>query len=109
MRNVYEVLREKEKAVARVDQEITVLRLAVPLLTEDTDIAPIPVATPGDYGTAEAQRPSSNKVVHVAHTVTDDVGCGGTEVAGGVKFGTATKISARLKRLTTPLLSRSAG
>ena len=109
MRDVYEVLREKEKAVARVAQEIRILRLAVPLLTDGTDIGPIPVATPGDHGTAEAQRPSSNTVVHVAHTVTDDAGCGGTEVAGGVKFGTATKISARLKRLTTPLLSRSSG
>jgi len=108
MRNVYEVLREKEKAVARVDQEIRILRLAVPLLTDGTDIGPIPVATPGDHRTAEAQRPSSNKVVHVAHTVTDEAGCGG-KVAGGVKFGTATKISARLKRLTIPLLSRSAG
>ena len=109
MRNVYEVLREKEKAVARVDQEIRILRLAVPLLTDGTDIGPIPATTQGDHGTAEAQRAGSNQVVHVAHTVTDDAGCGETKAAGGVKLGTATKISARLKRLTTPLLSRSAG
>jgi hypothetical protein len=109
MRNVYEVLREKEKAVTRVDQEIRILRLAVPLLTDDTDMGPIPATAQGDHGTAEAQRAHSNKVVHVAHTVTDDAGCGRTESAGGVKLGTATKISARLKRLTTPLLSRSAG
>ena len=109
MRDVYEVLREKEKAVARVDQEIKVLRLVLPLLTDGTDARPIPAATPGDDGTAEAQRARSGKVLHVAHTVTDDAGCGGTKSAGGVKLGTTTKISARLKRLATPLLSLSIG
>lgn len=104
MRDVYEVLREKEKAVERVDREIRVLRLAVPLLTDGTDIGPIPAATPGDHGTAEAQRDRSSKVLRAARTVTDDPGCGGTD-ADGVKLGTATKISARLKRLATPLLS----
>ena len=104
MRDVYEVLREKEKAVARVDQEIRVLRLAVPLLTDGTDIGPIPAATPVDHGTAEARNSRSNKVLHGAHTVTDDARCSATEAAGGVKSGTATKISARLKRLATPLL-----
>jgi hypothetical protein len=101
MRDVYEVLREKEKAVARVDREVRALRLAVPLLTDGIDIGPIPAATPGDHGTADAQTAHSNKVVHVARTVTDNAVCGGTEAAGGVKLGTATKISARLKRLTT--------
>ena len=104
MRDVYEVLREKEKAVARVDREIRLLRLAVPLLTDATDVGPIPAAMPGDHGTEEAQRARSNKVVHVAQTVTDDAGCSGKEAAGGGKSGTATKISARLKRLATPLL-----
>ena len=109
MRDVYEVLREKEKAVARVDREIRLLRLAVPLLTDGTDIGPIPAATPGDHRTAEAQSARLSKVLHVAHTVTDDAGCGGTEATGGLKLGTATKISARLKRLATPLLSRPVG
>jgi len=100
MRNVYEVLREKEEDVARVGREVRALRLAVPLLTDGTDIRPIPSATPGDHRTADAQRAHSNKVIHVARTVTDEAVCGGTEAAG-VKLGTATKISARLKRLTT--------
>lgn len=104
MRDVYEVLREKEKAIARVDREIRVLRLAVPLLTDGTDIGPIPAATTGDHGTAEARTARSNKALHGAHTVTDDARCSGREAAGGVKLGTATKISARLKRLATPLL-----
>jgi hypothetical protein len=109
MRDLFEVLREKEKAVARVGREIRILRLAVPLLTDGTDIGLIPGATPGHHGTTEAQSARSNKVLHVAHTVTDDAGCSGTEATGGVKLGTATKISARLKRLATPLLSRSVG
>ena len=109
MRDVYEVLREKEKAVARVDREIRALRLAVPLLTDATDVALIPAATPGDHGTAEAQRARLSEVLHVAHTVRDDTGCSGIEPTGGVKLGTTTKISARLKRLATPLLSRSVG
>jgi len=107
MRDLYQVLREKEKAVARVGREIRILRLAVALLTDGTDIGPIPAATPGDHGTADAHSARTNKVLHVAHTVTDDAGCGGTEATGGVKLGTATKISARLKRLATPLLRRS--
>ena len=109
MRDVYEVLREKEKAVERVVREIRVLRLAVSLLTDGTDIGPIPAATPGDHRTAEAQTARLSKVLQVAHTVTDDAGCGGTEATGRVKLRTATKISARLKRLATPLLSWSLG
>jgi hypothetical protein len=35
MRNVYEVLQEKENAIQRVAREIKILRLAAPLLTED--------------------------------------------------------------------------
>ena len=109
MRDVYEVLREKEKAVERVVREIRVLRLAVPLLTDSTDIGPIPAVTQSDHRTADAERARLREVLHVAHTVRDDTGCGGTEATGGVKLGTATKISARLKRLATPLLSRSVG
>ena len=109
MRDVYEVLREKEKAVERVVREIRVLRLAVSLLTDGAEFGPIPAATPGDHRTAEAQRARLSKVPQVAHTVTDDAGCGRTETTGGVKLRTATKISARLKRLATPLLSWSVG
>lgn len=101
MRDLYEVLREKEKAVARVGREIRILRLAVALLTDGTDMGPMRAATPDNQETP--------KVLHVAHAVTDDADGGGTESTGGIKLGTATKISARLKRLATPLLSRSVG
>jgi len=105
MRDVYEVLREKEKAVERVDWEIQVLRLAVPLLTDGTDIGLIPAAAPGAHGTADAQKVLPSRSLRPARTVTDDSGRCRTEATDEVKLGTATKISARLKRLATPLLN----
>src|SRR5256885_6716 len=41
MRNVYEVLQEKESAAERISREIEILQLAAPLLTDD---APSPEA-----------------------------------------------------------------
>ena len=35
MRDVYEVLREKELEVSRLEQEVEALRVAAPLLSED--------------------------------------------------------------------------
>ena len=103
MSDVYEVGRGKERAVVRVVRDIRALRLAVSLLSDGTDIGPIPAVTRGDRGTAEAQRPRLSKVLQVAHTVTDDAGCGGTKATGEVKLRAATKISSRLKRLANPV------
>lgn len=38
MRDIYELLREKEIALARVRQEVEALRLACPLLLDETDM-----------------------------------------------------------------------
>lgn len=105
MRDVYEVLREKEKAVERVDREIEVLRLAVPLLIDGTDIGVIPVAAPGAEGAADAQKVRPSRPLCAARTVTEDLERSGTDATDDVKLGTAKKISARLKRLATPLLN----
>ena len=105
MQDIYEVLREKEKAVERVDREIQALRLAVPLLTEVTDIGLVPAAAPRAQGTADAQKFCPSSSLRPARTVTDEPGRCGTEATDDVKLGTATKISARLKRLATPLLN----
>ena len=105
MRDVYEVLREKEKAVERVDREIQVLRLAVPLLIDGTDIGLIPAAAPGAQETADAQKVRPSKALRAASTATDDADRTRTDVIDDVKLGTAKKISARLKRLATPLLN----
>jgi hypothetical protein len=39
MKNVYEVLRQKELEVSRLKQEVEALRVAVPLLSEDEKAA----------------------------------------------------------------------
>ena len=45
MKNVYEVLRQKELELARLEKEVEALRLAAPLLSDDKD-ASSDVATP---------------------------------------------------------------
>lgn len=39
MKNVYEVLRQKELEMARLEKEVEALRVAAPLLSDDKDIA----------------------------------------------------------------------
>ena len=39
MRNVYEVLRQKELELAKLEKEVEALRVAAPLLSEDKEIA----------------------------------------------------------------------
>ena len=49
MKNVYEVLRQKELELARLEKEVEALRIAAPLLSEDKETAteaPRPTLTP---------------------------------------------------------------
>ncbi len=39
MKNVYEVLRQKELELARLEKEVEALRVAAPLLSDDKDAA----------------------------------------------------------------------
>jgi len=39
MKNVYEVLRQKELEMARLEKEVEALRVAAPLLSDDKDLA----------------------------------------------------------------------
>jgi hypothetical protein len=39
MRNVYEVLRQKELELARLEKEVEALRVAAPLLSEEKELA----------------------------------------------------------------------
>lgn len=107
MRDVYAVLREKEKAIQRVDREIRVLRLAAPLLSDDTDAGPVPVAAPAAEGVGDAQKVRPNRTLPTARPPdSDDSGRWRTEATDDVKSAPAKKISARLKRLlATPLLN----
>lgn len=40
MKNVYEVLRQKEQELARLEKEVEALRVAAPLLSDDKDVIP---------------------------------------------------------------------
>ena len=47
MKNVYEVLRQKELELSRLEKEVEALRVAAPLLSDDKDIsADTPTAKP---------------------------------------------------------------
>jgi hypothetical protein len=46
MKNVYEVLRQKELEMARLEKEVEALRVAAPLLSDDKDISSDTVAKP---------------------------------------------------------------
>ncbi len=46
MKNIYDVLRQKELELQRLQREIEALRIAAPLLAEDTDVEPA-AAKPG--------------------------------------------------------------
>lgn len=95
MRDVYEVLREKERAIERVSREIRLLRLAAPLLTEDTDIGHAMASNPEEV--RRAARQARADVIDALRSEADDEGMSRA----------AKRISARLKRLATPLLNAS--
>jgi hypothetical protein len=47
MKNVYEVLRQKELELARLEKEVEALRVAAPLLSDDKDVgSDAPIAKP---------------------------------------------------------------
>ncbi len=58
MKNVYEVLRQKELELARLEKEVEALRVAAPLLSEEKEaVAEISVSKPTLTGTSVAQQP----------------------------------------------------
>jgi len=58
MKNVYEVLRQKELELARLEKEVEALRVAAPLLSEDKESIPEMVANkPSLASTAPPQQP----------------------------------------------------
>jgi hypothetical protein len=46
MKNVYEVLRQKELELARLEKEVEALRVAAPLLSDDKELASETAAKP---------------------------------------------------------------
>lgn len=89
MRNVFDVLREKEFEILRVRNEIRALRLAAPLL-EDSENAPVPHNSVQAKKIVQlASQESSSTVVY--------------ESARRKVAATAKRISSRMKRLANPL------
>ena len=57
MKNVYEVLRQKELELARLEKEVEALRVAAPLLSDDKDAAASETAVSKPALTATAAIP----------------------------------------------------
>jgi len=102
MRNVYEVLREKESAVQRVAREIEILRLAAPLLTCD---APADDAPTENLPPAEGVAEDANTGIVSASPLPNQPDSVRAEVPDEANSLPMKKISARLKRLARPLAS----
>jgi len=106
MRDVYEVLRKKERAVERLHREITALRVVAALLADDADLGPAFRVEPSVRTVAGAQRVRSQEPLRTAETpAADESDRLESEIASEMKLGAAKRISNRLKRLATPLLS----
>jgi hypothetical protein len=57
MKNVYEVLRQKELELARLEKEVEALRVAAPLLSDDKDAGSEAVIKPALAAAAGTQQP----------------------------------------------------
>ena len=62
MKNVYEVLRQKELEVSRVEKEVEALRVAAPLLSERDDAAYDATATLDSLGAQNSGSQSQQAV-----------------------------------------------
>jgi hypothetical protein len=108
MRNVHELLREKEIALTRLKKEVVALRIAAPLLADD-DLRPVMLGESDAGEVAEHVDGDNLRSKRSAHAggkgVLGERIHWGIEVANSAVAGTARKISNRLKRMTTPLSS----
>ncbi|HKW18029.1 MAG TPA: hypothetical protein VJO35_11015 [Terriglobales bacterium] len=57
MKNVYEVLRQKELELARLEKEVEALRVAAPLLSDDKEMSAEAVSKPTLTTAAPASQP----------------------------------------------------
>jgi hypothetical protein len=103
MRDVYEVLRNKEILIEELRREIEALRLAAPLLNDDTDTESLADA-PGNQTESDAQSVRSTGRRGRAR-LPKESDRGRTAVTDDEEtVGTAERISGRLRRLARPVL-----
>ncbi|MBV9574022.1 MAG: hypothetical protein JOY93_08190 [Acidobacteriales bacterium] len=57
MKNVYEVLRQKELELAKLEKEVEALRVAAPLLSEEKEFSPDSANKPSLATSASVQQP----------------------------------------------------
>ena len=106
MRDVYEVLREKEIRLEQLARELKALRLAAPLLIDGTDIGSELADAPDSRRESDAQGFRSEGRAGRGRLPVTKEGQERTAVSTAVSDEVrlaAKKISGRLKRLTTPL------
>lgn len=61
MRDIYQILREKEQAILRLRKELEALRVCVPLLTEGQEAAGAAAPVPANRWPAETETPAPPK------------------------------------------------
>ncbi|HWX92054.1 MAG TPA: hypothetical protein VNY29_05425 [Terriglobales bacterium] len=115
MRDIYEVLREKEDAMGRVRREVKALRLAMPLLVDAKTSIPQPVVsteanTEQVSQLGEALRTVAPLLVDETKDLDPEVRARLIEAAeNDSKLGRAQKISRQLRHIAAPLLGANLG
>lgn len=61
MRDIYQILREKEQAILRVRKELEALRVCLPLLAEGEEAGGVASAVPTNRWPAETEPPAAAK------------------------------------------------
>ena len=116
MRDIYEVLREKEDAIESVRREVKALRLVIPLLADaQTSIPQLVVPTEartetGNQQLGEALRTVAPLLVDETEDLDPEVRARLIEAAeSDSKLGRAQRISRQLRHIAAPLLGANLG
>jgi hypothetical protein len=111
VRDVYDVLREKENAVERARQEVEVLRSVAPLLANETERSKLEPAVRREATTEkvkqlrEALRTVAPLLADEAYDLVAKIRARRIEEeANDAKLARAKKIFRQLRRITAPLL-----
>ena len=119
MRNVYEVLREKEDAIERIRREVAALRSVTPLLADTMDarlIIPAPPAARREVRTETVSQPADalSTAAPLLADETDEVLAKMRvqlveALENDAKMGRAKRISRQLRHIAGPLLGANLG
>jgi hypothetical protein len=100
LRNIFEVLQEKQNAIARLNREIAALRLAAALLTDDSDTESLYANPPVGTG---AHGDRSKDLSYLTQTsVSNQPAHADMAEEGDIDAGTARRIALRIRQLAGP-------